>query len=288
MAIFDAATAIRQIEAADRAAAEVGREVVAAETAPGRGFQRRSRSMMDLCEPASAGFVRDIAGFPAVDPNALLAQIAGAPGADVDDKAMLEVLLFLGHGETSTTALADQLLARFASLGGVLNASTRELCAVEGITERTASMFKAIQATLRKVLREPLEKPITIGSWQALTDYLGVDMRFERVETLRLLFLDRKNHLLADETMHRGTVDHTPLYPREVARRALELSASALVMAHNHPSGDPTPSTADIQTTRQVEAALQTLGITLHDHVIVAARGLASLRSLGHLAIATA
>jgi DNA repair protein RadC len=168
----------------------------------------------------------------------------------------------------------------------VLNATTLQLRDVEGVNEITISMFKAIQATLRRVLRAPLEAPITIGSWQALVDYLGVDMRYERVETLRLLFLDRKNNLIRDETMHRGTVDHTPLYPREVAKRALELHASALIMAHNHPSGDPTPSHADIETTKQVQAALGTLGIVLHDHLILASRGISSLRTLGHITAA--
>ena len=222
--------------------------------------------------------------FDGVGPNHLLAQLTGEGTGELDDVDMLEVLLFLSGCRGDARDVAARLIDRFGSLGGVLSATTLQLRGLDGVNETAISMLKATQAALRRVLRGPLEEPITIGSWQALTDYLGVDMRYERVETLRLLFLDRKNHLIRDETMHRGTVDHTPLYPREVARRALELQASALIMAHNHPSGDPTPSPADIETTKQVQQALKILGVTLHDHIILAQRGLQSLRTLGYIA----
>ncbi|TVQ37451.1 MAG: DNA repair protein RadC [Geminicoccaceae bacterium] len=270
---------IQIIDAADRAVAQVEREQ------QGTGFTRPGYAGAGLAEPRRTAFQVDSLTFQSAGPNHLLARITGEGTPELDDVDMLEVLLFLSGARVDGRAMAEALVGRFGNLGGVLNASTGQLRDLDGMGEMTISMFKAIQATLRRVLRAPLEDPITIGSWQALVDYLGLDMRYERVETLRLLFLDRKNNLIRDETMHRGTVDHTPLYPREVAKRALELHASALIMAHNHPSGDPTPSRADIETTKQVQAALATLGIALHDHLILAARGITSLRSLGHIGV---
>ncbi len=274
------ATAARQvistIAAADAAVADIGPQARA-------GFTRPAAASAGLAERRAGGF--DVERlFQTVGPNHLLAQLTGEGTGELDDVDMLEVLLFLCGCRGDARATAARLVERFGSLGGVLTATTVQLRTLEGMSETAISMLKATQAALRRVLRGPLEEPVTIGSWKALTDYLGVDMRYERVETLRLLFLDRKNHLIRDETMHRGTVDHTPLYPREVARRALELQASALIMAHNHPSGDPTPSTADIETTKQVQQALTILGVTLHDHIIMAARGMQSLRTLGYVA----
>jgi DNA repair protein RadC len=270
---------ISTIDAADRVVAMLQKETER------HGFARAPRGGAGLAEPRRTAFAPDSLTFRSSGPNHLLAQLTGEGPAEVDDIDMLEVLLFLSGARVDGRGLAEALIGRFGSLGAVLNATTQQLRELDGVGEITISMFKAIQATLRRVLRAPLEEPITIGSWQALVDYLGVDMRYERVETLRLLFLDRKNNLIRDETMHRGTVDHTPLYPREVAKRALELHASALIMAHNHPSGDPTPSRADIETTKQVQAALATLGIALHDHLILASRGITSLRSLGHVRV---
>ena len=277
MAGLTSRSIIGTIDAADRAVALLRKEPEPT------GFTRRSHHGAGLAEPRRTAFGAAPLAFASLGPNHLLAQLTGEGTGELDDIDMLEVLLFLSGAKVEGRALAEGLVARFGNLGGVLNATTQQLRELDGVGEMTISMFKAIQATLRRVLRAPLEEPITIGSWQALVDYLGVDMRYERVETLRLLFLDRKNNLIRDETMHRGTVDHTPLYPREVAKRALELHASALIMAHNHPSGDPTPSRADIETTKQVQAALGTLGIVLHDHLILASRGISSLRSLGHV-----
>ncbi len=262
------------------AIADADAAVAAVDHATAGGWPRREAADLGLAEPRAEAFGAD-ALFTAVGPNHLLARLTGEGSGELDDTDMLEVLLFLSGGRAEARALAERLVDRFGSLGAVLSATTFQLRALEGVSETAISMLKATQATLRRVLRGPLEEPITIGSWKALVDYLGVDMRYERVETLRLLFLDRKNNLIRDETMHRGTIDHTPLYPREVARRALELQASALIMAHNHPSGDPAPSPSDIATTKQVQAALSVLGVTLHDHIIVAARGIRSLRTLG-------
>ncbi len=265
-----------------RAIVDADAAVAAAAQAPAGSWPSRGMDDAGFAEERINGFAPDRA-FSMVGANHLLARLTGDAGSDLDDTDMLEVLLFLSGAQDEARAVAERLVDRFGSLGAALSATTFQLRTVEGVSETAVSMLKATQATLRRVLREPLDEPINIGSWKALVAYLGVDMRYERVETLRLLFLDRKNNLIRDETMHRGTVDHTPLYPREVARRSLELQASALILAHNHPSGDPTPSASDIETTKQVRAALAVLGVTLHDHIIVAARGVKSLRTLGHL-----
>lgn len=264
------------------AIADADAAVVAAVRATAGGWPQREAVNVGLAEQRAQGFTVD-QPFVMVGANHLLARLTGDASSDLDDTDMLEILLFLAGQHMEARATGERLIDRFGSLGAVLSATTFQLRTVDGVGETAISMLKATQATLRRVLREPLEEPINIGSWKALASYLGVDMRYERVETLRLLFLDRKNNLIRDEVMHRGTVDHTPLYPREVARRGLELQASALIMAHNHPSGDPTPSAADIETTKQVQRALGVLGITLHDHIIVASRGVQSLRTLGHL-----
>ncbi len=273
---------IRASRAVILAIADADAAVAAAAHATVGGWPQREAVEVGLAEPRPTGFDLDRA-FAPVGANHLLARLTGDANTELDDADMLEVLLFLAGVQGDGRGIAERLVDRFGSLGGILSATTLQLRTVEGVGETAISMLKATQATLRRVLREPLDEPINIGSWKSLVAYLGVDMRYERVETLRLLFLDRKNNLIRDETMHRGTVDHTPLYPREVARRALELQASALIMAHNHPSGDPTPSAADVETTKQVQAALGVLGVTLHDHIIVASRGVQSLRTLGHI-----
>jgi DNA repair protein RadC len=139
-------------------------------------------------------------------------------------------------------------------------------------------LLKAVRAAVKAIVREPLEDRPVIGSASALMDYLSVTMRHEPTEATRILFLDRKNALIKDEIQHRGTVDHTPLYPREVVKRVVELGASAIILVHNHPSGDPTPSQSDIDTTRQLAAALGTINVVLHDHVIVGRNKEVSLR----------
>ncbi len=182
--------------------------------------------------------------------------------------------------------LAKELIERFGSLGGVLAAEpARYAECVELVRpastdpERrevldedlrfTQVLLKAVQAFLHRVGREAIKDRPVIGSWTTLIDYLHAAMAHEPAEQFRILFLDRKNILIKDEVQSRGTVDHTPLYPREVVKRALELAASAVIMVHNHPSGDPTPSKADIEMTRQVVQALEPVGITLHDHVVI-------------------
>jgi DNA repair protein RadC len=182
---------------------------------------------------------------------------------------LLELLLHFGGHGAQAGAIAGQLLDRFGSLGGVVTADPAKLTDVIHGDGLSVMLLKAIRAAVKAIVREPLEERPVIGSASALMDYLSVTMRHEPTEITRLLFLDRKNALIKDEILHRGTIDHTPLYPREVVKRVIELGASALILVHNHPSGDPTPSRGDIEMTRQLVAALGTINVILHDHVIV-------------------
>jgi DNA repair protein RadC len=171
----------------------------------------------------------------------------------------------------------------FGSLGAVLSARVPDLTARLGIGHQMAYALKAIHAGMRSVLQEPIRERIQLGSYAELIDYVGLSLKHETVEVLRLLYLDRKNGLISDEEAQRGTVDHVPIYPREIVKRALELGASAVIMVHNHPSGDPAPSQADVSFSQHVERALSVMNITLHDSLIVGKSGFASLRSLRRL-----
>jgi DNA repair protein RadC len=205
-------------------------------------------------------------------------------GADaLADYELLELVLFLAHPRADTKPLAKRLIARFGSFAAVLAADPARLQEVEGAGETTAAALLSVRAAAERLAREEaMAKPV-LSSWQALTDYLRVSMARETREQFRVLFLNRKNMLIADEVQGRGTVDHTPLYPREVIKRALEHGASALILVHNHPSGDPKPSKADIDMTREVKDAAGRLGIMLHDHLIVSKHGTASFKSMGYL-----
>ena len=199
------------------------------------------------------------------------------------DYELLEVLLFGGIPRRDVKPLAKTLLAEFGSLGAVLAAEPKALELRGGLGVPAIAALKAAAAASHRLLREEASDAPVIGSWHRLLDYLGAAMKFERAEQFRLLFLDRKNKLIADEVQQRGTVDHAPVYPREVVKRALDLGASSVILVHNHPSGDPTPSEADISMTREVKRALATVDIDLFDHVIVAKHGNESLRSRGLL-----
>lgn len=193
---------------------------------------------------------------------------------------LLELLLCFGRSRQNAAGLAAQLLHRFGSLGGVMAADPAKLTEVVGDDAVSVILLKAIRAAVKAIVREPLEDRPVISSASALMDYLSVTMRHEPTEATRILYLDRKNGLLKDEILHRGTIDHTPLYPREVVKRVVELGASAVILVHNHPSGDPTPSRGDIDMTRQLAAALGTINVVLHDHVIVGRNRETSLRKL--------
>lgn len=227
-----------------------------------------------------------------------LREVSAAALADYE---LLELLLFFSVYRRDTKPIAKDMIERFGGLGGVLAADPERYRECFGLDPRrvpadderrpvreddlrfTQVLLKAIYELLQRVLREQVRERPVIGSWNALMDYLKVAMAHEPTEHFRILFLDRKNVLIKDEVQSRGTVDHTPLYPREVVKRALELGASAIIMVHNHPSGDPTPSRADIDMTRQVVQALAAVGITVHDHVVVGRKKHESFRTLGLL-----
>ncbi len=203
--------------------------------------------------------------------------------ATLADYEILEYLLFGARPRGDTKPLAKALIARFGSLAGVLSANTQELAKVTGTGEVTIAILKIVpEAARRMALEEIMDRPV-LGSWDQVLAYCRIAIGREKTEQFRLLFLDTKNRLVADEIQQRGTVNHTPVYPREVVKRALELDASALIMVHNHPSGDPTPSKADIAITRQVQAAAAELDIDLHDHIVIGRSGHNSFRSLGLL-----
>lgn len=197
------------------------------------------------------------------------------------DYELLELLLFMAIPRRDVKPIAKTLIARFGSLSGVLNASVAELEGVDGISEITATAIKIIRtAGLRMMKQDLADRPI-LNSWQRLLDYLHASMAHEKKEHFRLLFLNKKNELIADEIQQSGTVDHTPAYPREIMKRALELGATALILVHNHPSGDSAPSKADIEMTKQICAAAAPFGIVVHDHLIVSRGGTTSFKSLG-------
>lgn len=205
--------------------------------------------------------------------------VAGGLAA-LPDYEVLELLLFRTIPRGDVKPLAKQLLARFGSLGGVLGATAEELRTVAGVGEAVALDLKLQHEISLRTAREQVARRPVISSWTALLAYVKTALAHEAREQFRVLFLDKKNQLIADEVMNRGTVDHAPVYPREVARRALELSASALILVHNHPSGDPTPSSADVDMTRQIVEAVRPLRIAIHDHLVVGRDGVASFKAL--------
>jgi DNA repair protein RadC len=213
-----------------------------------------------------------------------LRERAGKGGLDaLPDYELLEMLLFRSIPRGDVKPLAKALIARFGSFGAVLGASVEALKTVPGVGQAVALDLKLAHEAALRVTREQVSARPVISSWSALLDYVRTALAHEPREQVRVLFLDKKNQLIADELMNRGTVDHAPVYPREVARRALELSASAVILVHNHPGGDPAPSQSDINMTRQVLEALRPLSIGVHDHLVVARHGIASFKSLGLL-----
>lgn len=202
-------------------------------------------------------------------------------GADtLADYELLELLLFRSIPRADTKATAKALLARFGSFAEVLGAPESLLQEVEGIGEAAALDIKAIAEAARRMTRGEIARRPVLSSWTQVLEYCRTAMAFEEREQFRVFFLDKKNVLIADEVQQIGTVDHTPAYPREVVRRALELSASAIILAHNHPSGDPAPSRADIEMTRVIIDTARPLGVTVHDHVILGKNGHASLKGM--------
>lgn len=197
------------------------------------------------------------------------------------DYELLELVLFAAIPRADVKPLAKRLIDRFGGYPEVLAAAPAALQKVDGVGESVVIALKVVQAAaVRMVKREVLDKPI-LNAWHKVVDYCHMAMAREPAEQFRLLFLDRKNKLIADEIQQRGTVDHAPVYPREVIKRALELGASAIILAHNHPSGDPTPSQADIAMTREIIKAGESLGVAVHDHLVIGRSGHVSLKAEG-------
>lgn len=214
--------------------------------------------------------------------NLVAERILNGQEQAMGDEEIVGVLLYLALPTLEGRPLSQALVTSFGSLGAVLAASDVELERA-GVPDRAIQLFRTVRHAVLRTLREPVrEKPI-IGSSAALDSYLSATLRHERREQVRILFLDRKNHLLRDEIVAQGTIDHAPLYPREVVRHCLDHNASAIILVHNHPSGDPEPSQADIAMTRQIARALDTVAIQMHDHVIVGHGRTVSLRSQGLL-----
>ena len=199
------------------------------------------------------------------------------------DYELLELLLFRAIARRDVKPLAKTLLAEFGDFNRVISAPASRLRRVNGVGEAVIQELKIVEAAAHRLGQARVMGQNALTSWSSLMDYCKVSMAHRETEQFRILFLDRKNVLIADEEQATGTVDHVPVYPREVVKRALELNASALILVHNHPSGDPTPSQADIAMTERVNAALGVLGITLHDHVIIGLATDASFRNLGLL-----
>jgi DNA repair protein RadC len=197
------------------------------------------------------------------------------------DYELLELLLFRAIPRRDVKGLAKTLIENFGGFAEVLGAAPERLAELPGMTDGIARELKIIHAaSLRLHQAGVMNRPV-VSSWSALLDYCRAALAQETREQFRVFYLDRKNRLIADEVQNRGTVDHTPVYPREVLRRALELGASAVILVHNHPSGDPTPSKSDIEMTREVITAARALKISVHDHIIVGREDVVSFKALG-------
>jgi DNA repair protein RadC len=203
-------------------------------------------------------------------------------GADaLPDYELLELVLFRAIPRRDVKGLAKDLIKRFGSFSEVVAAPPALLMEVPGVKEAVVTEIKLVEAAAHRFARGEIAKKPVLGSWAKVLDYCRTTMAFSDREHFRILFLDNRNGLIADEVQQRGTVDHTPVYPREVVRRALELSATAIILVHNHPSGDPEPSRADIQMTQTILDVAKPLGIEVHDHVIVGRSGHTSLKGMG-------
>jgi DNA repair protein RadC len=208
--------------------------------------------------------------------------LKGGPQA-VADYELLEMVLYAASPRTDTKPLAKRLLKHFGGFAKMAHATPIELGKVEGMGEAAIAAIKVIHASAERLLREEASQGPVIQSWTALLDYCRVSMGHRKIEEFRVLFLNHKHALIADEVQQTGTVNHAPVYPREVVKRALDLGASAIILAHNHPGGDPTPSKDDIAITRQIVTAAASLGLTVHDHLIIAGAKHYSFRSNGLL-----
>lgn len=196
------------------------------------------------------------------------------------DYELLELQLMTAIPRRDVKPLAKQLIKTFGSYAEVISATPERLIDIPGVGENVVTVLKLTEASAQKLAEgSVLEKPV-LNNWQALLNYCNAQIAYKKNEQFRVLFLDRKNRLIADEKMQEGTIDHTPVYPREIIKRALELGSSAIILVHNHPSGDPTPSRDDIEMTRNIQSAGKQLGVIIHDHLIISKGGHSSLKSM--------
>lgn len=200
---------------------------------------------------------------------------------NIPDYELLELVLFQSRPRGDVKPLAKSLLDRFGSFAGTISAPAEDLMKVRGVGESTAIALTSVRAAAVRLMREEVRERAVVSSWDQLIAYCRAAMGFSKREQFRVLFLDKKNRIIADEVLQEGTVDHTPVYPREVVARALDLGATALILVHNHPSGDTTPSKADIDMTGQIRQAASALGIVLHDHIIVGRAAHTSFKAQG-------
>jgi len=228
---------------------------------------------------------------PAPDPQTIHAghrdrlrtRFAEMGGQALADYELLELVLFRALPRRDVKPIAKALLTRFGDLGRICAADLHQLTDVKGVSEKTALDIKLIQALAVRMAREKVVGRTVLSSWSALLDYLRTALQHASTEQFRVLYLDKKNRLIADEHQSQGTVDHAPVYPREVVKRALALDASALILVHNHPSGDPTPSQADVEMTYAIREAAEVLGLVLHDHLVIGKARELSFRAEGLL-----
>jgi DNA repair protein RadC len=250
-------------------------------------------SKFDLCSIAGEGSASE-EDEPGDDPHAtsygrsatwqlLCSQLLSANEVAVPDEDLLALLLSYLKSGINSRKLAMQLISRFETFGNVVSARSAQITSAAQIGPEIINFLRVVRAAGARLAREEISNRPVLDAWDKLVNYLRTAMAHQPVEQFRVLFLDRRNVLIADELLHRGTIDHTPVYPREVARRALELDASAIIMVHNHPSNHPAPSKPDIEMTRIVRETVERLGIVLHDHIIVSRRGHTSFRAMGLL-----
>ena len=210
----------------------------------------------------------------------LRARFREAGAEAVSDYELLELILFRAIPQRDIKPLAKELIAKFGSFAETVAAPSARLAEIKGMGEAAITELKLVHAAASRLARGQVQKRPVLSSWSNVLDYCRTAMAFAEKEQFRVLFLDKRNQLIADELQQVGTVDHTPVYPREVVKRALELSATALILVHNHPSGDPTPSRADIVMTQSIIEVAKPLGISVHDHIIVGKEGHASFKGL--------
>jgi DNA repair protein RadC len=205
----------------------------------------------------------------------------GVGGEALPDYELLELILFSARPRGDVKPLAKMLLKQFGSFAKVIHADESALRSVEGVGDAVMAALKTIRVSTQRLIKSEISDQPVIQSWSALMDYCKLAMGSNKIEEFRVLFLNHRHALIADEVMQRGTINHTPVYPREIVKRALELSASAIILLHNHPSGDATPSKADIDITKKIIEAAATINVTVHDHVIITSTGHYSFKSFG-------